>query len=70
MSTASATIPGVPVTDHSMIFASIQNYVPGVFVVAVVPVLTGSSNSFTIHLNKAPGTVTPVRVAFLVIERP
>ena len=41
--------------------------------VAVVPNLSGSSNSFTIYLNKAPGSSTnptSVVVGWQVIEKP
>ena len=54
-------------------FATEQKFLAGVYVVAAVPNLSGSSNSFTIHLNKAPGTVTTpksVTVGWYVIEHP
>jgi len=72
---SSATVTGIQLTDRSMVLATIQNYVPGVFVVAAVPVLTGPGafHSFTIHLNRAPGTMSApksVQVAWFVIEHP
>jgi hypothetical protein len=72
---SSATVTGVPLNNNSIVLATIQNYVPGVFVVAAAPVITGPGafNSFTIHLNKAPGTASApksVQVAWFVIEHP
>jgi len=67
-----ATIAGVPVTAKSLAFATLQRFLAGRYVVAVVPNLSGSSNSFTIYLNKAPGsssTPKSVLVAWQVIEK-
>ena len=69
----SATVTGVPVTAKSLAFATLQQFLAGRYVVAVVPNLGGSSNSFTIYLNKAPGTSTTpksVVVGWHVIEKP
>ena len=69
----SAVISAVPVTAKSIALATIQKYLTGVYVVAAVPNLSGSSNSFTIYLNKAPGSSTApksVVVGWQVIERP
>jgi hypothetical protein len=68
-----ATVSGVPVTAKSLAFATMQKFLAGRYVVAVVPNLSGSSNSITIHLNKAPGTSTipkSVVVGWQVIEKP
>jgi hypothetical protein len=54
-------------TAKSMITATLQRYVPGVFVVASVPNVAGGF--FTIYLNKAVTTsVGPI--AWIVTERP
>jgi hypothetical protein len=69
----SATVTGVPVTAKSLAFATLQKFLAGQYVVAAVPKLSGSSNSFTIYLNKAPGSSTnpqSVVVGWQVIERP
>lgn len=69
----SAIVTGFPVTSKSLVLAAIQKYLAGVYVVAAVPVLSGSSNSFTIYLNKAPGTSTApksVTVGWYVVEHP
>jgi hypothetical protein len=68
-----AVVTGVPVTGKSLVIATAQSFVSGVYVVAAVPNLGGSSNSFTIYLNKAPGTSAvpkAVTVAWYVVETP
>jgi hypothetical protein len=68
-----AVVSGFPVTSQSLVLATIQKYLSGVYVVAAVPNLGGSSNSFTIYLNKAPGSSTTpksVTVGWYVIEHP
>ena len=68
-----ATVTGVPVTAKSLAFAALQQFLAGRYVVAVVPNLSGSSNSFAIYLNKAPGsssTPKSVVVAWELIEKP
>jgi len=68
-----ATVSGVPVTAKSLAFATLQQFLAGRYVLAVVPNLSGSSNSFTIYLNRAPGTSTTpksVVVGWHVIEKP
>jgi hypothetical protein len=67
-----ATVTGVPVTAKSLAFATLQQFLAGRYVLAAVPNLGGSSNSFTIYLNKAPGsssTPKSVVVAWQVIEK-
>ena len=67
-----AVISAVPLTAKSLVFATEQRFLAGVYVVAAVPNLSGSSNSFTIYLNKTPGTSTSpksVTVGWYVIER-
>jgi len=67
-----ATVTGVPVTAKSLAFATLQQFLAGRYVVAAVPNLGGSSNSFTIYLNKAPGsssTPKSVVVAWQVFEK-
>jgi hypothetical protein len=69
----SKVITGVPLTAKSLVLATQQKFLAGVYVVAAVPNLSGSSNSFTIYLSKAPGTSAvpkSVTVAWQVIERP
>jgi hypothetical protein len=69
----SKVISGLPLTAKSLAIATVQKYLAGVYVVAAVPNLSGSSNSFTIYLSKAPGTSAvpkSVTVAWQVIERP
>jgi hypothetical protein len=62
----------LPITAKSMMTATSQSYVPGVYVVAAVPTTspkTGSYVGFTIYLNKSVTTsVGPI--AWQVIERP
>jgi hypothetical protein len=68
-----ATVTGVPVTAKSLAFATLQQFLSGRYVLAAVPNLGGSSNSFTIYLNKAPGsssTPKSVVVGWHVIEKP
>ncbi len=56
-----------PITAKSMMTATLQKYVPGVFVVAAVPNVAGGY--FTIYLNKSVTTsVGPI--AWIVVERP
>jgi hypothetical protein len=67
-----ATISGVPVTAKSLAFATLQQYLAGRYVAAVVPNLGRSSNSITIYLNQAPrssSTPKSVVVAWQVIEK-
>jgi hypothetical protein len=69
----SARVTGVAVTSRSLVLATVQKYLAGVYVVAAVPVLSGSSNSFTIYLNKAPGSSSKpksVTVGWFVVEKP
>jgi hypothetical protein len=57
----------LPVTAKSMVFATLQKRVAGVYVVAAVPNVAGGY--FTIYLNKSVATsVGPI--AWQVIERP
>jgi hypothetical protein len=57
----------LPITAKSMMTALLQDYVPGVYVVAAVPNVPG--DYFTIYLNKAVTTsVGPI--AWMVTERP
>jgi hypothetical protein len=57
----------LPITAKSMMTATLQKYVPGVFVVAAVPNVTGGY--FTIYLNKSVTTsVGPI--SWMVVERP
>jgi len=68
-----AVISGLPLTNKSLVLATIQRFLAGVYVVAASPTLSGSSNSFTIYLNKAPGTSSnpkSVTVGWEVIEHP
>jgi len=61
------------VTSKSLVFATIQKFLAGVYVVAAAPNISRSSNSFTIYLNKAPGSATvpkSVTVGWEVIEHP
>jgi hypothetical protein len=69
----SKVVSGVSLTAKSLVIATNQKYVAGVYVVAAVPKLSGSSNSFTIYLSKAPGTSAApksVTVAWQAIEHP
>jgi hypothetical protein len=64
--TNKAKVP-VPITARSLMIATLQKYVAGVFVVAAVPSVTGGY--FTIYLNKSVSTsVGPI--AWQVIEKP
>ncbi len=74
-----ATVPGtstapriavrvtLPITAKSMMTATLQKYVAGVFVVAAVPYVAGGY--FTIYLNKYV-TTTVGPIAWMVVERP
>jgi hypothetical protein len=55
---ATATMTGVPLTSASLILATLQQKVPGVYVQSAVPDV--SKSSFTIHLSKATPAVTTV----------
>jgi hypothetical protein len=57
----------IPITAKSMMTATLQNYVPGVFVVAAVPNVAGGY--FTIYLNKKVST-TVGPISWIVTERP
>jgi hypothetical protein len=57
----------LPVTSRSMMIATLQKFVSGVFVVAAVPNVTGGY--FTIYLNKSV-TTTVGPIAWQVIEKP
>ncbi len=57
----------LPITAKSMMTATLQRYVPGVFVLAAVPNVSGGY--FTIYLNKAV-TTTVGPIAWMVTERP
>jgi len=57
----------LPITAKSMMAATLQKYVPGVFVLAAVPNVTGGY--FTIYLNKAV-TTTVGPISWMVVERP
>jgi len=66
-------VSNVPVTAKTLAFATIQKFLSGTYVVAAVTNLSGSSNSFTIYLNKAPGSSTApksVTVGWYLVERP
>jgi hypothetical protein len=57
----------LPITAKSMMTATLQKYVPGVFVVAAVPNVAGGY--FTIYLNRSVSTsVGPI--SWMVVERP
>ena len=60
---SSATVTGVALTAASLVLATVQQNLPGVYVRAAVPKITGSS--FTVYLSKAP-TVTANVAWFLV----
>jgi hypothetical protein len=67
-----AVVSGVAVTAKTLAFATIQKFLAGTYVVAAVPNTSGSSDSFTIYLNKAPGSSTTpksVVVAWNLVER-
>jgi hypothetical protein len=55
---SAVTLTGVALTAASMILATLQNDVPGVYVQSAVPDV--SEGSFTIHLSKAVPTSTTV----------
>ena len=57
----------LPITAKSIMTATLQKYVPGVFVVAAQPNVTGGY--FTIYLNKSV-TTSLGPIAWLVIEKP
>ncbi len=57
-----------PITAKSMMTATLQKYVPGVFVVAAVPNVAGGY--FTIYLNKSVTTSVGGPIAWIVVERP
>src|SRR6266511_70444 len=57
----------IAITAKSMMTATLQRYVPGVFVLAAVPNVTGGY--FTLYLNKAV-TTTVGPIAWMVTERP
>ena len=56
---ASAAKSGISLTAASLILATIQGNVPGVYVQGVT-VITGSAGSFTVHLNRAAPAKTTV----------
>ena len=60
----SATVTGVALSSASLVLATLQQHVTGVYVVAAVPSVAGSS--FIVYLNKAP-TAT-ARVAWFVVN--
>jgi hypothetical protein len=64
----------VRLNSKSIVLATLQTKVAGVQVQAAVPLLTGDfGDSFTIHLNRAPGSSgTPgsVRVGWFLVETP
>jgi hypothetical protein len=55
---SAVTLTGVALTAASLILATLQNNVPGVYVQSAVPDV--SKGSFTIHLSKAVPTGTTV----------
>jgi hypothetical protein len=57
----------LPITGKSMMTATLQKYVAGVYVVAAVPNVSGGY--FTIYLNK-PVTTSVSPIAWMVTERP
>lgn len=59
----SAKKTGVPLTASSLVFATIQQDRPGVYVEAAVPSVAGSS--FTIYLNRTVASAT--KVAWFVL---
>ena len=61
----SATVTGVPLTASSLVLATVQDKV-GVSVQSAVPNVPGSS--FTVNLNKAPGTGKTATVAWFVVN--
>jgi hypothetical protein len=56
-----------PLTAKSMMTATLQKYVPGVYVVAAVPNVAGGY--FTIYLNK-PVSTSVGPIAWMVVEHP
>jgi hypothetical protein len=62
---ASAVKTGIALTSSSLIFATIQGNVAGVYIQGVT-LVTGTSGSFTVHLNKA--TTSALKVAWFVIN--
>jgi hypothetical protein len=60
-------------TSRSLVLATLQKFVSGVWVAATVPILSGSSDTFVLHLNRAPGSAShpkSVTVAWFVAEHP
>ena len=55
----------VPLSSASLVLATIQGNVVGVYVLGVT-LVTGASGSFTIHLNKAVSAST--KVAWFVVN--
>jgi len=65
----SKTVTGLSLSSNSIVFATLQRYLAGVYVVAAVP--NPGAGSFTIYLNKAPGTSTTpksVTVGWFVVD--
>jgi hypothetical protein len=62
---ASASHIGIALTAASLILATIQGNVAGVYLQGVT-VAAGSSGSFTVHLNKA--TPSTLKVAWFVLN--
>ena len=62
----SAVVSGVALTASSLVLATLQNKLGGVMVASAVPNVAGSS--FTVNLNKAPGTGKTAVVAWFVVN--
>jgi len=61
---SSVTKKGVPLTTASLVLATLQQNVTGLYVQSAVPNVTGSS--FTVHLNKA--ALVSTKVAWFVVN--
>jgi hypothetical protein len=57
-------VTGVALSSASLVLATLQQHTTGVYVVAAVPHITGSS--FTVYLSKAPSAST--KVAWFVVN--
>jgi hypothetical protein len=61
---AKATQTGVALTSASLVLVTLQQHTTGVYVLAAVPKVSGSS--FTVHLSKAVSAAT--KVAWFVVN--
>ena len=61
---SSATVTGVALSSASLVLATLQQNLSGVYVRAAVPNTTGSS--FTVYLSKAPSA--SAKVAWFVVN--